>query len=117
MASLVEEVCGDRVVTRVLMRTGWSLTSRVFPDDFPALSLDAANWLLHRGVRLWGVDAPSVDRRTSKDLPIHHALFAGGAYVIETLALDHVAPGVYELLAAPLAIEGADAAPVRAVLR
>lgn len=117
LATLLAEVCGDRPVTRLLMRTGWSLSGGVFPDDFPALTLDAAHWLLARGVRLWGTDAPSVDRRTSKTLPIHHALFAGGAWVIETLALDHVAPGVYELLAAPLAIEGADAAPLRALLR
>ncbi len=117
LAALITATCGDRAVTRVLMRTGYSLSARVFPDDWPALTPDAAQWLLARGVRLWGTDAPSVDRRTSKDLPVHHALFAGGAFVLETLALDGVTAGVYELLAQPLAIEGADAAPVRALLR
>jgi arylformamidase len=117
LAALLSAVCGDRPVTRVLLRTGYSLSGRVFPDDWPALTPHAAQWLLARGVCLWGTDAPSVDRRTSKDLPVHHALFAGGAFVLETLALDGVEPGVYELLAQPLAIEGADAAPVRALLR
>lgn len=117
LAALMSAACGDRVTTRVLMRTGYSLSRRVFPDDWPVLTLEAARWLLARGVQLWGVDAPSVDRRTSKDLPVHHALFAGGAFVLETLALDGVEPGLYELLAPPLAIEGADAAPVRALLR
>lgn len=103
--------------TRLLLRTGFSLQARVFPDDWPALTADAAVWLASRGLRLFGTDAPSVDRRASKELPVHHALFSGGAFVLETLALDGVATGVYELLAQPLAIEGADAAPVRAVLR
>lgn len=117
LAALMSAACGERVVTRVLLRTGYSLSQRVFPDDWPVLTLEAAHWLLARGLQLWGTDAPSVDRRTSKDLPVHHALFAGGAFVLETLALDGVEPGLYELLAAPLAIEGADAAPVRALLR
>jgi arylformamidase len=37
--------------------------------------------------------------------------------VLENLNLRAVTPGLYELLAAPLSIEGADAAPVRALLR
>jgi arylformamidase len=117
LAALMSAACGERVVTRILLRSGYSLSRRVFPDDWPVLSLEATQWLLARGMQLWGTDAPSVDRRTSKDLPVHHALFAGGAFVLETLALDGVTPGVYELLAQPLAIEGADAAPVRALLR
>jgi len=107
----------DRWPARLLLRTGFSLHTRVFPDDWPALTADAATWLTSRGLRLFGTDAPSVDRRTSKDLPVHHALFSGGAFVLETLGLDDVVPGSYELLAQPLAIEGADAAPVRALLR
>ncbi len=108
---------GDQPFTRVLLRTGYSITGGSFPNDWPVLTADAVQWLLDRGVRLVGMDAPSVDRRTSKELPIHHALFAGDAYNLENLALDHVAPGVYELLAQPVAIHGADAAPVRAMLR
>ena len=93
------------------------MPTAAFPDDWPALSLDGAQWLLDRGVRLWGSDAPSADRRESKTLPVHHAMFGGGAYLLENLALDGVAPGRYELLAQPLAVHGADAAPVRALLR
>ena len=35
----------------------------------------------------------------------------------KNLRLDGVVPGRYELLAQPLAVHGADAAPVRAMLR
>ncbi len=116
-APLLASLLGHSPPARVLLRTGYSVAGGMFPDDWPALTVDGAQWLLSHGVRVWGSDAPSADRRSSKTLPIHHALFGGGAYVIENLALDHVAPGVYELLAQPLAIHGADAAPLRALLR
>lgn len=115
--AVLHSLLGEHPPMRVLLRTGYSVANGTFPDDWPALSHDAVAWLLSRGVRVWGSDAPSADRRTSKDLPVHHAVFAGGAYVIENLALDHVIPGSYELLAQPLAVHGADAAPLRAMLR
>jgi len=37
--------------------------------------------------------------------------------ILEGLVLDGVPDGVYELIALPIRLEGADAAPVRAVLR
>ena len=59
----------------------------------------------------------AVDARASTTLAVHHALFNGGAYNLENLDLRHVAPGAYELYAAPLSVAGIDAAPVRALLR
>lgn len=116
-SSLLQTLLGETPPARVLLCTGHSIDSGTFPNDWPALTEEAVAWLLARGVRVWGSDAPSADRRTSKELPIHHALFAGGAFVIENLALAHVPVGRYELLAQPLAIVGADAAPLRAMLR
>lgn len=103
--------------TRVLLRTGVSIVGGSFPADWPALTVDAAHALVARGVVLLGVDAPSVDRRESRTLGVHHALFGGGAWVLENLDLTAVADGVYELIAPPLRVAGLDAAPVRALLR
>ena len=103
--------------SRLLCRTGRSVATGSFPDAWPVLSESAAAWLVAQGLVLWGTDAPSVDARTSKLLPVHHLLFAGGAYLLENLSLAHVTPGMYELLAQPLSIADADAAPVRAMLR
>lgn len=114
---VLESLLGDAPCQRLLLRTGCSVASGEFPAAWPTLTEPAAAWLLQRGVRLFGVDAPSVDERESTSLPIHHRLFAGGAYVLENLALEDVTPGRYELLAQPLLIRGADAAPVRAMLR
>lgn len=102
---------------RLLLRTGSTIAEGAFPATWPALSPDAAALLASRGLRLLGVDAPSVDDRESKALLVHHTLFGAGAYVLENLDLRGVAPGEYELVAPPQRLVGLDAAPVRAVLR
>ena len=103
--------------TRVLLRTGASIVGGSFPADWPALTVQAAHALVATGVVLLGVDAPSVDRRESRTLGVHHALFGGGAWVLENLDLTGVPDGAYELIAPPLRVAGLDAAPVRALLR
>jgi len=101
---------------RLLLRTGRSVADGSFPDDWPALTPACATALAARGLRLLGVDAPSVDRRHSKTLDTHHALFGAGAGVLESLDLRPAPDGRYLLVAYPLRWEGLDAAPVRAVL-
>jgi len=104
-------------VERLLLRTGRTIATGRFPADWPVLSAETAAALARRGVRLVGVDAPSVDARESKSLEVHRALFAGGAFVLENLDLRDVPEGRYELIALPQRLVGLDAAPVRAVLR
>ena len=104
-------------IERLLVRTGCSIASGVFPAEWPALAPAAVHALLARGLRLLGVDAPSVDLRESTALDTHRALFEGGAFNIENLDLRAVADGPCELIALPLRISGLDAAPVRAVVR
>jgi arylformamidase len=102
---------------RLLLRTGRSIASGRFPEEWPVLPAATVAALATRGMRLLGVDAPSVDQRDSRTLDVHHALFDGGAFVLENLDLRGVAPGRYELLALPQRLAGLDAAPVRALLR
>lgn len=102
---------------RVLFYTGQPDEWREFPQDFTHVLPEAADYLAERGVRLFGTDAPSVDPLTSKDLPGHKAFARNGIYIVEGLALEAVEPGEYELIVLPLRLEGADASPVRAVLR
>ena len=73
--------------------------------------------LASRGVVLVGIDTPSVDPETSKDLPSHMACRGASLRILENLVLAHVTPGDYELIALPLKLENLDASPVRAVLR
>ena len=102
---------------RVLLATDTYPDPTVFHEDFAALSTDLVDWLQERGVILVGVDTPSVDLFTSKDLPAHRRILAHDMGILEGLALAEVPEGQYELIALPLRLVGFDASPVRAVLR
>lgn len=103
-------------VERLLLRTGRTIAAGSFPVAWPALTPACVRWLAARGLRLLGVDAPSVDDRESKTLDTHRALFDAGVSILENLDLRGVHDGPYELIALPIRVEGLDAAPVRAVL-
>lgn len=103
--------------SRVLLRTGTYPDPRVFNEDFAALEPSLIDALAARGVKTIGIDTPSVDLFTSKDLPAHAACLRGDVAILEGLVLRDVPPGEYELIALPLRLVGFDASPVRAVLR
>lgn len=102
---------------RLLLKTESVRERSTFPRAFTALSRDAAELLAGRGLLLVGLDTPSVDPPGSSTLPAHHALAQRGVVLLEGLVLERVPPGFYELIALPLKLAGADASPVRAVLR
>lgn len=102
---------------RVLLATGVAGARTAFADDFAAPTLELVDWLHTQGVKLVGVDTPSVDRFGAEGLPVHHRLIAHGIAILEGLDLADVPAGVYELCALPLRLVGFDASPVRAVLR
>lgn len=102
---------------RVLIRTGTYPDSTCFNEDFAALEPELIDALASQGVRLIGVDTPSVDLFHSKDLPAHQAFLRNDMAILEGLVLADVPDGMYELIALPLRLAGFDASPVRAVLR
>ena len=113
----IDTVIGDRPVERLLLKTGSTIATGAFPESWPWLSESCARALLGRGLRLIGVDAPSVDERHSKSLPVHKMIFSGNACILENLDLRRIPVGVYELIAFPVKMMSLDAAPVRAILR
>ncbi len=102
---------------RVLLRTSVPNDSEVFPNRIPELKEDMADYLGSKGVRLLGVDVPSVDQLDSKEMETHHALYRNGIHILENIMLDEVEEGNYELIALPLPIKDGDGSPVRAVIR
>ncbi|MBT2584140.1 arylformamidase [Planococcus sp. ISL-109] len=103
-------------VEAVLLKTAAWQDRSVFPKIWPIFDPAIAEWLEVNGIRLLGVDVPSVDPETSKDLPMHHAMNRHGRFILEGIVLDDVTPGVYQLAALPLKIRGGEGSPVRAVL-
>lgn len=102
---------GDRVLFRTRnSELDWS--QEPFNPNFVRIDAHAAHYLQALGVVCVGVDYLSVGPADT-----HLALLSGGVTVIEGLALQHVAPGRYELLCLPLPIVGSDGAPARVLLR
>ena len=102
---------------RVLLRTETYPDPNRFGEDFAALAPGLVDFLHERGVRLVGIDTPSVDLFDSKELPAHRRFLVHDMAILEGLVLAGVPPGRYELIALPLRLVGFDASPVRAVLR
>ena len=108
-------------VTRLLFRTRNSAWSRAegrgFCTDFAYLTAEGARYLLSRGVKLVGIDSPSIEKFESPGYPVHRLLLGNHVIILEGLNLYGVPAGDYELIALPLKIKGADGAPARVVLR
>jgi arylformamidase len=105
------------VPQRVLIRTARHARIDAWDPAFAAIAPAAIDRLHAAGVRLVGVDTPSLDPAASKTLDSHQRVRAHGMAILEGIVLDEVPAGDYELIALPLKIRGGDASPVRAVLR
>jgi arylformamidase len=102
---------------RVLFRTYERFPHGAWTSAFTAVHPAAITALAERGVRLIGLDSPSLDPQDSKTMDAHLAILHTDMRVLEGLVLDEAPPGDYELIALPLRLAGLDASPVRAVLR
>lgn len=102
---------------RVLFKTGTFPDARAWNRDFASLSPELIDELYDHGVVLVGIDTPSIDPFDSKALEAHQAVAQYDMAILEGLVLAGVDEGEYELIAPPLRLSGADASPVRAILR
>ncbi|MCI0363198.1 MAG: cyclase family protein [Phycisphaerales bacterium] len=102
---------------RVLIATGTFPDPQKFNEDFAAFSPALIDYFHTLGVKLVGIDTPSVDLFDSKDLPAHKRFLAHNMAILEGVVINDVPEGIYELIALPLKLVGFDASPVRAILR
>ncbi|WP_291728288.1 cyclase family protein [Bernardetia sp.] len=87
-----------------------------FQTDFVALTKEAAKWVVSRNIRLVGIDYLSI--QLYDDGPeTHQILLSQEIVIIETLNLNQVEQGKYELICLPLKIKGAEASPARVILK
>jgi arylformamidase len=107
----------DGIPPRVLLRTYASAPQDRWDSAFCAVAPETVDLLAAHGVRLIGIDTPSLDPQESKTMDAHHRIRAHRMAILEGVVLDAVAPGDYELIALPLKFATLDASPVRAVLR
>jgi len=106
-------------IERLLLRTQnselWAAKVMEFKKDFVALTHDAAQWIVDKGIRLIGVDSLSVQRYRD-DARTHQILLGADTIALEGLNLSKVKSGFYELICLPLKLVGAEGAPARAIL-
>jgi arylformamidase len=104
----------DRVLFRTTNSDRWVQKEEFFPD-YVALSEEAAEAAIARGVRLVGIDSLSIERSAS-GFPVHHRLLGASVVILEGLRLAAVPAGPYQLRCLPLRIRGGDGGPARALL-
>jgi len=107
---------------RLLLKTRNSpktYTSPRFVEDYVYLDSPAADYLVDKGIILFGLDNITIGHAKDGDNVghVHRTLLGAGVYILEGLALDKVPPGDYELLCLPLLMYNGDAGPSRAILR
>lgn len=103
---------------RILLRTDPKADYTPKNGEFnPAvLSVRAAQYLAQTGVKLIGIDAPTVENMEICDGEIHRTLLSGGVAILEGLLLEKAVKENYFLSALPLSLTGENGAPCRAVL-
>ncbi|GIV95357.1 MAG: cyclase [Herpetosiphonaceae bacterium] len=120
-AAELERAAIPEGVRRLLLKTSnsafWEMPTPRFREDFRALSVDAAEWLVGRHLLLIGIDALSIEPFDAEPgHPVHRTLLQAEVAVVEGLRLANVQPGHYQLLCLPLKLGGSDGAPARAIL-
>jgi len=107
---------GEAILFKTRNSTNGLIESGVFHEDFVYLGAKGADWCVHRGVGLVGIDYISIEKFSSKVFTVHRRILGSGIPVLEGINLKSVPPGRYTLYCFPLKIGGGDGAPVRAVL-
>jgi arylformamidase len=107
-------------VERLLFLTDWSASwaepSPIFSDIATCVSMQGAEWLIARGVRLVGTDFISIERADDPLFPVHRALLGANIAIVEGLDLRGVTEGGYTMWCLPLKIHDGDGGPARVVL-
>lgn len=102
----------------LLVHTGWDVhwgDADCF-TGYPPLTEGAAALLAGSGLRCLGLDTPGPDAPGDASLPHHRALLGADILLVENLrGLDRLPDVPVRFQALPLALAGADGAPVRAV--
>lgn len=85
--------------------------------DFIYIHKDAAQWCVAHGIWMIGLDYLTIDPPAEPTFPAHMELLGNEIVILENIHLEHVAGGAYELIAAPVNLQGVDGGWARALLR
>jgi kynurenine formamidase len=83
--------------------------------EFAGLGESAAQWIVDKGVKTFGVDSPTPDNPTSRSYPVHMMCRAQHITHYENLVLTDVVGTRFTFVGFPLKVVGAHGGPTRAV--
>jgi arylformamidase len=101
---------------RIIFKTSSFPYDGNWHEEFISISEELVHYLAKKDVILIGIDTPSIDPATSKQMLAHKAVYESDLRILEGINLEAVIAGKYDLLALPLNIQDGDASPVRAIL-
>jgi kynurenine formamidase len=104
-----------RKLRRLVVHTGWAVRwgTAEFFTSHPMFTPEAAEFLVECGLRLVGVDFPSVDR---PPFPVHIVFLGNGVVIVENLTnLTAIKKEIFTFISLPLKFTGRDGSPVRAI--
>lgn len=84
-------------------------------SEFPGLGESAAEWIVAKGVKTFGVDSPTPDNPTSRTYPCHMMCRREHITHYENLRLTEVVNTRFTFAGFPLKVLGAHGGPTRAV--
>lgn len=108
---------GQRILIKTRNSRLWRDAKKQFTKKFVHLTVEAAIYLVERGISVIGVDYLSVGGINEDGNEVHRILLGASIHIIEGLDLSVVKTGSYDLVCMPLRIQNGDGAPARAVLR
>ena len=109
-------------LAKIMLHTGWD--EKFDSPDYnlhPYLSVDAAEWMVNRGIKMFGIDCITVDlptplRPKGFDFPVHRILLGNNVLIAENVTnLGSIVGKQTRILALPLRVKGSDAGHARIV--
>jgi kynurenine formamidase len=106
----------------LMLYTGWD--DKFDSPDYnlhPYLSVDAAQWMVDKRIKMFGIDCITVDlptplRPKGFDFPVHRMLLGNGVLIAENVTnLGSILGRTSRILALPLRVKGSDAGHARIV--
>ena len=106
----------------LMLHTGWD--EKFESPDYnihPYLSVDAAEWMVKKGIKMFGIDCITVDlptplRPKGFDFPVHRMLLGNDVLIAENVAnLGSIVGKRTRIIALPLRVKGSDAGHARIV--
>ena len=103
----------------LILNTNWSrqFGETLYEQELPRIGSDLAHWCVENGVKILGVEPPSVADVTNAEelIRIHRILLSGGVTIVEGLVhLDRIPGDRCFFAALPLKIHRGDGCPCRA---